>query len=558
MTTLLKNLVLSIVFLSANTLVVLEAHALSKLECKQSQGAWRVYNPNTSLFVGTYGAQNNNRCQEYLATMGSDAICIWNGKNFRPYNVNTGNPIGESGSTNLGRCSEYIRTAKNGIMCVFQADYNGFRVYRIKDGKQIGVSGSDNLERCGEYTQGSSRDLVCIYREKDTFNAYNIHTGEQMGRSNFSAASLERCNEYIKTQKSSHFCHYDGYHKDGSQINHFNIFEVMQNKVWAPFNTYGNSLEQCSKQIVDNEMDSKGNFLDISAHVAQVKDIMVSEFEPFIKELSRPINLYTYFTKSELGVSESKSLPIYDQDIADKLVKWSKSYSMHIPFEQGWLGYGLYGATNPVDSSAYAEGNWMLTEIQYPQGAKFLNLRLDGKVEGYNSHFHFSNSSLDELLRICRIDRSTLNAVKYNFAGKQFNYSIPKNELTRNRICHEAFVLALAELDISFVSYDWHYISEKKVREFDGGCDYNATPAVLMISTKLSNDNLKIFDKHGNDLYKQEYQRIYQLARMRTSKPVASWPQYKDAKAARIDYTEEKGQQFGCQKKFKEDLSIWH
>lgn len=525
--------------------------ASKDISCRKIRGNWKLYNKRMGIFIGSGGTSEKKDCLSLVDTLKEDVLCAWDGKGYRPYHARTGRSIGEQESPKLNYCTQYVDTVKNGVMCAPNKGFEQYNVYRIIDGKQIGTSGAQKIEYCKQYTAHSSENLVCVNKSPGKFHVYNIQSGDIVGNEENYPGSIDYCAMYIRTEKNGLICHFDGV--DGNKNPKYKIFNIYTNEIQSLLGTYTSDISACGKIIPNYEMDEKGKKKRSYSKLYKLKNLMKKDFRPFIKKLSRQIYFYTYFEKSELGVNATEPLPIYSYELSKKLTTWMDSFRKFVPWEAGMLGYGLYGATNPFDSQTYATGDWMLTEVSFPKYTSFLDVRLNKENNDVNTYFHFSQDTKDTMVEICNIEAGKFTDFNFNHKGTDYNYHIIKNELTKNRICNEALVAALKELKISFVTYYWNFPK----RELNSDCERSDLVAALMLTKSFNKSNVKFFDGKGNDKYKSEYQRIYQLARLRTAKPVASWPSFKDADAQRIDTAEELKHQFACKDEFTEDAIAW-
>lgn len=479
------------------------------LECRQDDsGTFRIFNKVSSIYIGTSGSSGLSRCQEYLKTLRNDLVCSYTTeRNFRPFHASKGHNFGKT-------------------------------------------TGSDSLSRCQEYIETSSKNLVCKYEGTDSFKVFRINDGNIMGGGNGSS-SLGRCKEYIQTERAGVYCQYDQKVKGE---NHYLSYRIKDNKVLGfPMGTYASSMEECDQHITNLELGSEGEFRDIEDEKSEVKEIFVREFAPLTKEVARDVYFYSYYSKGELGLSSSGDLDLKDQSLVESLETWRSSFNEFVPFEKGWLGYGLYGAINPVDSQAYASGDWVLTETKVPKGSRYYDMRINYEKSEYNYAFHFTNRARRSLGDICKISDEAFNKIKFKINGERYFNHINKVDLTKNRICHEALVEAFQELKIDFVSYHWYYVGQKNIRDRNA-CGKENTAAVIFTSG-LGPERfpMKFLGKKGNEDFKNEYQRMYQLARLYSNDPKASWPQYKDKDAPLIDEEEELSHQFDCREAYPED-----
>jgi hypothetical protein len=103
------------------------------------------------------------------------------------------------------------------------------------------------------------------------------------------------------------------------------------------------------------------------------------------------------------------------------LEKWRAAFDQHIPFEKGWLGYGLNGVTNPVDSQNYGSGHWLLSEIKMGKDTTFLDLRINNMNDEMNYSFHFSENAKNELISFCHMDPADFTHTQFKLGTIQLN-----------------------------------------------------------------------------------------------------------------------------------------
>lgn len=470
-----------------------------------------IYNNKAQKWIGTgiTGAANAKRCEEYLGTLHQNAVCTYADDGFRAYNADSGLPLGKGTAGSLERCAQYIQTAKNGLMCAFYQD-DGFRIYRIKDGVILG-------------------------------------NGEGPG-------SLERCVEYMQTASNGLICHYFGTKDNDRQ---FKSIKIADNSVYGyPFETYSTDLNACKNQIGKFHLTENGVEANIAVKVEKAKKILESEISPFLKKLSRKTYFYSYYGRDELKVSSSDTVDLKSPKLLSALEKWRQSVEEYVPYEQGWLGFGLYGAVNPVDSQKYAGDDWILSEIEMKAGATFLDLRVSDEDTEFNYSFHLSDDAKESLQELCLLDDDSLSRSHFEINKRKYDWSITKPNLIKSRVCHTALKETLKKLDVSFLVYNWYYVRENGIRDYTGYCESKRSPAVVFTKS-LMNGNVKFFSEEGNSNFISEYQRIYQLASLRSGNPEASWPSFKDPNAKKINVEEENNSQFGCKKVFSEDEPVW-
>lgn len=368
------------------------------------------------------------------------------------------------------------------------------------------------------------------------------------------AGSLERCNEYIQTASNGLLCHYFG--SDGTD-SQFKAIKISNNSVYGyPFDTYSTDLDLCKNQIGKFHLNEKGEEANISVKVEKAKKILESELSPFLKKLSRKTFFYSYYDRSELKISATDTVELKSDKLLNALEKWRQSVEEYVPYEKGWLGFGLYGAVNPVDSQKYASDDWILSEIEIKTGATFLDLRVSDDDSEFNHSFHLSDAAKDSLQELCLLNDADIERTHFEINKKRYDWSITKPNLIKSRVCHTALKETLRKLDVSFMAYNWYYVRESSIRDYTGYCDSQRTPAVVF-TKPLASGSVKFFSKRGNNNFISEHQRIYQLASLRSRYPVASWPSFKDSNAQKINIEEETNSQFGCKKAFSEDQPVW-
>lgn len=475
-----------------------------------------------------------------------------NSGTFRVYNKNSQIFIGTSGSTDLARCEEYIATLKNNLVCTYTTEEH-FRPFHALNGHGYGKeTGSSELSRCEEYINTSSSNLVCKYEGSKSFKVFRISDGELLGGGNGSSG-LGRCEEYIKTETSGAYCQYDR-KEDGE--NRYLAYRIKDNQVLGfPHGTYAPSMEACAEHLINLELDGNadGVLRNIDDEKSEIKQVFLEELSPLVKELSHDVYFYSYYSKEELGLSNSKALSLKDPELKSTIESWRSSFDTFIPFEKGWLGFGLYGAVNPVDSQAYAAGDWVLTETKVPSGSRYYDMRMDYNRSEYNYSFHFTSRAKRTLEDVCKIPEESFEKIKFKLKGERYFHHINKVDLTKNRICHEALVEALQELDVDFLAYHWYYVGQKGIRSRNACGKENTAAALFTSDLNTERFSMKFLGKKGNEEFKEEYQRMYQLARLSANSPKASWPQYKDKDAPLIDVEAELENRFDCSESFPED-----
>ena len=452
------------------------------------------------------------------------------------FNKSTGKQIGESGVTKKRYCQQYIKSYKNDTICTYTNEKN-FQVYNASTGKVIGdgTTGSSSLKYCQNTIYTSDHGLICTYRGNNQYEVRRISDSVQVGHPSEFAGRLNWCEDYIESYRNGMFCHWAGY-KNG--LYQFRIYdastneELTSNHVFAP-----TDMNSCENLISDfSKVDQR--------EVEELKNYFVSDMQPRVRALTRPVYFYTYYTLTEMGLSANTIAEYDDPALREVFEGWKNSFRAFLPDEKGWIGYGLYGAVNAGDSTEYASDNWVLMEIQVPKDKKFYDMRVrsPGIDVDINHYLHFSSTT-------ARLIRSYCNISSNDFEGN----SISKVNLTKNKTCHDALVAALDEMDVSFMVYDWYYVHQKSIRNSRGGCDNNLAPAVIFTDESLEDMPMNFYTRQMNTNYREEYQRISKLAEMKVASPAARWyglsTRYYD-----LDRDLELNSQFGCLRKNREDF----
>lgn len=488
----------------------LSAAAATDLVCKKAKDSWGVFNVKTGKFLGSMMADEE-------------------GKEF---------------------CEGFIENRSQSLVCTYDMENEMYVLTRITDGKSIGEYGTEDLNTCYALAKEASKKLVCNFADGDTFRVFRISDGRALGPSGI--PSMAECQAAIKTEKNGLFCQNTGSVDGAFQ---YKSIKVSTNQVYGyPFNTGAPSLEECDIQIKDFELNADGSERDISAQTKELTKLFVDDFRPFVKTLSRKVNFYSYYDREELKLPAGP-VDVNSQEVRKRLQVWAKSFKDLIPFETGWVGFGLYGAANPVDSQEFASDDWILSEISIPKGKKFFDMRLTQEDQEYNYAFHFTDKTKKKVNQLCNLTDENYFETDFELGKRKYTGSIGKTLLAKNRICREALTGALEALEVSFLTYNWYYVKQQKVRKYNA-CDTDETPAAVFVDSSFSGMTIKAFSESGNPKHKDEYRRIFELAKQVTASPTASWPDYKDSTAKRINVDQELEYVFGCKEKYKEDRSV--
>ena len=223
----------------------------------------------------------------------------------------------------------------------------------------------------------------------------------------------------------------------------------------------------------------------------------------YYKELiivtDREISTFNYRSGNDLSGNGLKPITYrphntYSKIAVDYANEWMDTFFKYTPQENGWVGYGLYAANNPVHSNSYGDH---LVQINLPKGSRLLDIRLM-----YEKHFPIPEKLFKEFKELF---------ITYD-KHKDGIYYLDKNTFAKKKHGHYALSVLMKILKINSIIYNWNYRSFPKYT-FPDVCDGNMTYATFVhINTTMNKDTVTLFSPNLTEApTKKEAQKYYDL-----------------------------------------------
>lgn len=175
--------------------------------------------------------------------------------------------------------------------------------------------------------------------------------------------------------------------------------------------------------------------LSLCGHAARA-DVVVSvaaALRPFVKKLERPLHVYHYTSRGDLGLPKTGKLDVAKKPIFNYVREASEYFwDLGQPDGTGMIR-GMYLASDPVASRDFGGDHWILFRVALPRDARYLDMI--------------------ELEKSNRIPESlSAQLAESGCTETKWSYLIYKSFVPA---CREIATRALRELDLDYISYGW-------------------------------------------------------------------------------------------------------
>jgi hypothetical protein len=264
-------------------------------------------------------------------------------------------------------------------------------------------------------------------------------------------------------------------------------FHVIYNKAIS-------SYQVVEGRSIDPSATYSENVIATQTEMHELAKEHISIYKKFIIKTNRNVTTYNYRARklvkgNGLTIKSTGKINTHSKIAIDYANEWMDAIRNFLPNETGMLGWGLYTASNPVESKKYGGSNWAMVAIDLPEGSNFLDIRSVPK--GY----------IPVTRRAWEIQTAKCGRpakYKYPIPSDKIYAAIHKNYLTKCRIGHQAFTKALKALEINAIVYDWDYRDNFLSNQRPKVCDTSITNATFVIvETPLNSSTVKLMVPQG-------------------------------------------------------------
>jgi hypothetical protein len=229
--------------------------------------------------------------------------------------------------------------------------------------------------------------------------------------------------------------------------------------------------------------------------VTNTEALLISDFKPFVKNLSRDVYVYHYYDNDHPKLkNDLKNDPI-------KLISWYRS-AWNVNFSsqnfKGHLGIGLYGALDPSSSMRFGDD---LARITIPGNTTFLDIgqtEIDYLTNLY-TNVKYRNYDYAKILPITEqtvdhLEKENCHLGKSPYTMESFN---------QDKNCFAILRSVVAKLNVQFILYRWGAGSNLKSL-----CDKmkQLNHAVYFTNFTINTSNTRIVDRDDEEEFFEDYE----------------------------------------------------
>lgn len=166
---------------------------------------------------------------------------------------------------------------------------------------------------------------------------------------------------------------------------------------------------------------------------------LITHAKKQVRTFSRPVSVYHWTHRSDVFIPIRGEVPHADPRFDDYLARRYRSFYRPDPRNSSMAGTGLYAAVDPSSTRNYGGKNWVLYQLEFRKGARFLDVddsfgrdqfskSLISRLQafGCSAYSLYSIFSMDsepacQALRILMADSPELNiqAMRYGYVAAQ-------------------------------------------------------------------------------------------------------------------------------------------